>query len=222
MFRHALLFALLPAAALAEEAAPNLDPLADTRPGVVAERVFAQQLYLHALARKDALTMLAAARLAGGVTLRKVKGQPEATGKALPAQPDAAPAPPDAAAMLAAAQVLVEPEETLALLLEEGRAANALAPVGTARAIEATLSAGQSHSHTLPFDGAALAEVGLIEDGDARLALRVTDAAGTAICTPQTLGAPSLCSFSPRESGYFTVTVTNPGPGLSTYWLLSN
>ncbi len=199
------LLATLPLPALAQEVAPDL----------VAQRVLAHQLFAHAAARKDPLTMLAAARLSGLVGLREVDRRPT---------PDAPTdgTPLTAAMMDSAAQALVQPEETLALLLDEARREQALVPAGMVQSSSAGLAPGASHNWTLPFDGGLPASIGITGDGAGHLSLRVAAADGTLICAPETLSDAAFCAFVLADTAYVTATVTNAGETAEAYVLLTN
>lgn len=217
-----LCLAAFPLAASAEDAAaPNLDPSAVTAPGLVARMVTAQALFAAGQAQKDALSMLAAAHLAGSVTLVSTEREPEA-GDAPVADGEGPPLPPDAVAMAAAARAALDPDETLAVVLAEEEAANRLIPAGSLRSTQAVLAPGAAQDWRLAFDGQAQAEVGIIGAGQAPLRMTVTDAAGTVVCMPQTQKPTAACAFVPRESGYFTLRVENPSEQPASYLLLTN
>ncbi len=184
--------------------------------------VFAHQLFRLGQAQKDPLAMVAAANLAAGVALDPKEIAGETTGKALPDQIDNAKGPIDAAAMQESALKSLDPDETLAVLLRENTRAARLLPSATLHASANTLPAGQSTRYALPFDGAVLAELGVIGDGDSRLTLTVTDAENAVICATATASDAAACSFIPPESAFYTVTIGNPGPGTNSYFLLSN
>lgn len=202
--------------------AASLANAQETPRGPLRQAVFAHQLFDLGRAQKDPLAMVAAANLAATVTLEPQDLTGKITGTALPDQPDAAKAPLDATAMQTQAKAALDPDETLALLLRENNRAANIVPKSTLRAATQTLPAGQSATFTLPFDGALLAEVGMIGDGDSALTLRISDAADALLCATATATDAAACAFTPPASGFYTIEVSNPGPGTNTYILLSN
>lgn len=194
----------------------------ETASSPLRQAVFAQQLFRLGQAQKDPLAMVAAANLAASVAFDPKEIAGETFGEALPDQTDSAKSPIDAAAMQDSALKSLDPDETLALLLRENTRAARLLPGATLHSSANTLRAGQSTRYTVPFDGAVLAELGVIGDGDSRLALTVTDAENAVICATATASDAAACSFTPTESAFYTVTISNPGPGTNSYFLLSN
>lgn len=229
MIRTRFLVAALAASvtsATAEEPAPTVTPPADAARGGVAQLAFAHEL--HALAReeKDALLMVAAATLAGAVAIRQVDRTPETTGETAGETagdwPDAAEAPADPAAMLAEARALSGEDELLATILDEAETANALTRRGAVLATPFTLAPGQTDTWALPFDGATLAEVAVLGDGDGNLDVTLADAGGAILCVERGPADRAHCAFTPAETGYFSLAITNNGPGVNSYLLLTN
>lgn len=220
MYRALPLLALLVTPVFAQGTA-NQMPAKGT-PGAVGQYAIAHTLFSQSAASKDALAMLTAAKLASAVDLNPVERKPETTGSPAPDQPDAHNAPLDAATMLAATRALIAEDDTLIALLAEAESGNALVRAGTANSSQHALPAGQTDTFKLPFDGEALAEITLIGDGDSNLDLTVTDATGQIICADPTPADIAHCGFAPAETGYFTATVQNHGPGLNSYLLISN
>lgn len=202
---------------------PNLAATGAAQPGGVAALTFAQQLYSFGQSRRDAQSMLAAARMAKSVTLRRVEmvketlPVSEADG-VVPAAPAAV--PPDPAAMLALARDYAGNDETLLLLIEAAERETADGGL-TAAWAASKLNAGQSDVWTLPFFGAALAEIGVIGAAGSPLVLRVADENDLTICQDSGAGA-EYCSWYPARNGEFTLHVTNPGTAPQDYMLIVN
>ncbi|EEW25290.1 hypothetical protein [Rhodobacter ferrooxidans] len=190
--------------------------------GGVAQLALAQELFALGKTGGDPLVMLTAAKLAGAVDVTTVARKPETSGEVAADQPDTAQAPADAAAMLAEARASVAPDETLAALLAEAETGNALVRAGTVSASLQALAAGQTDTWHLPFDGGIAAELAVLGDGDGNLDVTLTDAEGRALCQETGPADRSLCGFLPVETGFFILTVTNPGPGMNSYLLLTN
>lgn len=206
-------------AALAQDAPPpNLVPGAGGTRGGPAQMVMAQDLFALGMARQDALAVLQAARLAQGVTLTPVERLPETTGDSAPA---AAATAPTAADMLQAAEALVGEDDLLLGLLEDAQASGGQDMPAAATRSPGTLAPAARDDWKVAFFGQSYAEVAVAGDGRAPLSLRVTDAAGNAVCIAPT-GPQALCGFVPAENGYFTIGVTNSGSETTGYDLFTN
>jgi hypothetical protein len=212
-----LLLSLTPAQA--QEEGPNIDPAAQAEPGPVALVMLAHDLHAIGVARGDALTVLAAARLAAGVTLTSVERAPV---KGAAAEADPGPAPVDAARMLADARALAGEDELLSDLVDEAQAEAAQAARATVSASGATLGPGESADWQVAFFGAVNAEVAVLGDGPANLDLTVTDEKGTLVCTGSSTLPRAYCDVVPRWNGYFTLTVQNRSDTPAAFTLLTN
>lgn len=213
----ALLLALTPA--FAQDDGPNIDPTAQAASGPVALVLLAHDLHALGLARGDALTILAAARLAAGVTLAPVDRAPT---EGTPTGAAPGPAPVDAARMLADARALAGEDELLADLVDEAQAEATLAARATVSASRATLGPGESADWQVAFFGAVNAEVAVVGDGPANLDLTVTDEKGTLVCTGSGALPRAYCDVVPRWNGYFTLTVQNRADSPAAFTLLTN
>lgn len=222
----AVLSASLFAAAVpvrAEDKKPNLVANAPAAaPGGAVTLAMAQELYQIGLARKDALSVLTAARLAASVDARTVERRKTTEGTALVGQDDGVGAPVDAGAMLAKARELAGEDETLAGLVEDAEAEGTRGRMGGASQTLSRLSAGQSDVWEVPFYGDSYAEVAVIGDGGANLDVLVTDENGNTICFDVSSSDKMSCSFTPAWNGYFHVTVQNNGARRNSYYLLTN
>lgn len=199
------------------EEGPNIDPRAMVEPGPVALVMLAHDLHAVGVVRGDALTVLAAARLAAGVTLTAVDRPAEGATAAAPG-----PAPVDAARMLADARALAGEDELLSDLVDEAQAEAAQAARATVSASRAALGPGESAAWQVAFFGAVNAEVAVLGDGPANLDLTVTDETGTLICTGSSALPRAYCDVVPRWNGYFTLTVTNHADAPASFTLLTN
>lgn len=213
----ALLVALTPA--WAQDEGPNIDPLAEAQPGPVALLMLSHDLHAIGIARGDALTVLAAARLAAGVTLTPVDRAP---GEGTAAEAAPGPAPVDAVRMLADARALAGEDELLADLVDEAQAEAAQAARTAVSASRAALDPGKSAAWQVAFFGAVNAEVAVLGDGPANLDLTVTDETGTLICTGSSALPRAYCDVVPRWNGYLTLRVTNHADAPASFTLLTN
>ncbi|MGQ0564525.1 MAG: hypothetical protein ACT4OK_05575 [Gemmobacter sp.] len=200
----------------------NLAPAGTGTRGGVAQMALAQDLYALGMAQADALTVLAAARLASGVALTDVERELETTVGAGTDAADVADGPVDAAAMLDAARRLAGEDEVLAGLVEEAEADGARARTGAASRTLSRLPAGAVDTWKVPFFGNARAELAVLGDGDATLTVRVADENGNTVCDDAGGADRTYCDFIPAWNGYFVVTVRNAGAVRNSYHLLTN
>lgn len=216
-----LALAALPA--LAE--APNLSRPAGGAPGSAARLVLAQRAQQAALERGEVMALLAAIRLARGISQRPAVGWTRETeGKARLDAPPGNPAAPDPGgeAAMAMARNLAGEDPDLQDLVY---ALDAQLPHGalpTALVATAELAPGQTDRWTLPLFGEVAAEIGLIGDGDGPLTLALTDETGAILCARPASVQPVLCSLTPARNGFFTVTIGNPGASVNSYRLIGN
>jgi hypothetical protein len=210
-----LAWALCAGFAAAEDESPNLDPSATGPAGAVAQRAAAQEVYAFGMARQDALTVLAAARLALAVALTNVARTPQGA-----QAPENAPPPPSGADMLAAARTLAGEDETLAGLVDEAEAQAAGPAPAAVSASRSALAPGATEVWQVAFFGGAVAEVAVLGGGP--LVLSVTDENGHAVCAPTRPLETARCSFVPAWNGAFAITVANRGADAAGYLLLTN
>lgn len=201
----------------------NLDETASGQPSGVAQFDMAQALFALGTAQKDAVLALAAAKLAAGVQLAEVERDGAQTpAAASTAAADGAAAPADAAQMLAAARSLAAGDDILMVLVEEAEAEGSHGLTSGAQRQLNALPAGASDSWTVPFFGGALAEIGVIGDGDTPLVVSVTDENSNRLTCPARGEDRFYCAFVPRWNGNFVISVTNTGDKTNSYYLLTN
>ena len=205
---HLALFLLAPLPAAAQDAQ------ADT--GAVAQALFAQDLLDLGLARKDPAAVLAAARLAAGISPTDTDRIPDPPGDAVP------PTHPDADFMFTAARALSQQDDLLTDLVARTAAERPGLPTRSVIRSSRGIAGGAAQVYQLPFFAAAMAEVGLLGDGTANLDLTVTTADGTPVCLDTAPGDRALCRFTPSENAGFQVTVTNRSDAAASYSLLTN
>lgn len=193
--------------------------------GAATRLVLAQRGYDQAMDTGDPLLMLAAIRLARGVTKRPATAWVRLTETAPPAdQPrgrDGA-ADPGGAQALAILQGLAADDPDLQDLVYDLDAQLPPGRMAVATVASATLGGGGRDDWRLPLSGAVAAEIAVIGDGDSALGLAVLDDAGATICALPPSTGPSLCRFTPARNGFFSVTVTNSGQVWNSYRLIGN
>jgi hypothetical protein len=221
--RLAVLLVCLARPAAAE--APNLSDQPIGTPGSAAQLVLAQRAYAEALRRGEVLPLLAAIRLARGVTLRPATGwQRAATTGIPPDAPQGAPAAPDPGgeAALTIVRNLAGEDPDLRDLVYDLDAQLPRAAPHTAVEARADLAPGQTDSWRLPLFGEVAAEIALIGDGDTALSLTVADEAGNPVCAHPPGLEPMLCRLTPARNGFFTVSIGNTGALVNSYRLIGN
>lgn len=221
MLRHlVLILALGLSPALAEEA--NLSPQIETAPGAASQTVLAQRLFLKATASGDPVLLLAAIRLARGVTLRPASGWERTITDEGEATETAGPPDPGSAAALAMLQGLAVDDPDLQDLVYDLDAQVPPGRLPVATVARSGLSGGAQNDWRLPLSGSVAAEIALIGDGSSALGLSVTDETGAVVCARPTMTDPVLCRFTPARNGFFTIRVSNAGAVWNSYLLIGN
>jgi hypothetical protein len=214
----ALCLALAAAAVAEAPQGPNLAPSDPAPPGVVRRALMAEALYALGVRQDDPLAVLTAVRLARGIALRAATGWQPASDPAA-ADPATLAGAASTARALALAVLMAEGVpglEDIAADLQAGQGRDR--PHGRLNVRPGTLDGGQSDIWRIPFNGLLPAELGLTAEG-APLILTVTDETGAQVCRA---AAPALCAFTPAWNGWFTATLSNPGPDPARYRLMTN
>jgi hypothetical protein len=219
----ALSLAFSGAAAFAQEA--NLTTHATGAEGSATRLVVAQDAYELALISGDAILLLAAIRMARGISVRAPTGwEKTSTGEAAGEASAIPPAAPDPASdkAIQIVQGLAGEDPDLQDLVYDLDAQLPQGDLETAVVAQSALEGGQTDSWRMPLSGSVLTEIGLIGNGDSALALAVADDAGNPVCVLPPGHAASLCRFTPARNGFFVVTVQNSGAKANSYRLIGN
>ncbi|HEY6918972.1 MAG TPA: hypothetical protein VI412_06900 [Tabrizicola sp.] len=193
--------------------------------GAATQLVLAQRLYSQASASGDPVLLLAAIRLARGITTRPAPGWERLTDPATPPVPAPerqTPADPASDAALTVLQGLASDDPDLLDLAYDLGAQLPQGRLPVATVVQAGLTSGTQDSWRVPLSGGVAAEIALIGDGGGPVGLTVTDEAGNVICTRPPATDPCLCRFTPARNGFFTLQVTNAGAGWNSYRLVGN
>lgn len=222
-----LAFALCPLLTLAPALAdvPNLASDSPATMGAAAQLVLAQRVYRQAEATGDPVLLLAAIRLARGVTTRPAPGWQRAGETEAPPVPGperVGPPNPGGEAAFAVLQGLAVDDPDLQDLAFDLTAQMPQTRKPVAAVASGGLGAGRQDNWRLPLSGAAAAEIALLGDGSGPLGLAVTDDTGAVICTHPPSPDPALCRFTPARNGFFSVQVTNAGAEWNSYQLVGN
>jgi hypothetical protein len=207
---------LLAALLLATPALAQDTPPSPRDGGAVAQLLHAHALFDLALARKDPLATLSAARLAAGLTATDSDRAPTPAGEPVPATY------PTADVMFTAAKALAQEDDLVTDLAARTVAEVARLPTRTLIRSTRGIAAGEAQVWQIPFFAESAAEVGLLGDGKANLDLTVTTADDTAVCLDTAPADRALCTFQPAENATFAITVTNRSETAATYSLLTN
>lgn len=211
---------------VAEETPPasaaNILPTTQAAPGAVQRLVLAHALRAEAVAGRDALTALAAARLAQGVVLHRAPNLVPFPPPPAPASEPAVMPLPWPAAVFDLARSLAAGDDPLLELIDREESQGRSAPASTANLAISTLAPGQSETWRIALYGDAPAEIGLIGAQASALTLVVSDDAQNPVCRAPAAFDQALCAFVPARNGFFSAIVTNTGEQAGSYWLLSN
>jgi hypothetical protein len=219
----ALCLAVCLSPAAAQE--PNLAPVTEGAAGAATRLVLAQHAYAEAMTSGDPVMLLAAIRLARGVTTRPATAWERVVGADPPAdQPAGRAGPPDPGgpAALTILQGLAGDDPNLQDLVYDLDAQLPHARLQVATLATATVGGGGQDDWRLPLSGAVPAEIALIGDADGPLGLTVRDEGGAVVCAHPPSTDPALCRLTPARNGFFTVEVANPGAVANSYQLVGN
>jgi hypothetical protein len=205
--------------------APNLGAEGSATSGAATQLVLAQRTYRKATESGDPVLLLAAIRLARGVTTRPAPGW-ERLGKVdpppIPAPERSRPPDPGSAAALAVLQGLAIDDPNLQDLAYDLDAQVPQSRLPVATVAESGLGSGAQDEWRVPLSGSAPAEIALIGDGGGPLGLTVTDDSGAVICIRPPAIDPALCRFTPARNGFFILQISNAGPEWNSYQLVGN
>ncbi|MEL7115286.1 MAG: hypothetical protein AAGP08_06770 [Pseudomonadota bacterium] len=208
-----------------DKSGTNATAMAEGAAGAVAELTMAQDLYDYGVANSDALSVLAAARIAASVTTEdgeREMDQAPIEGADTAEDGQGVDGPADADMMFAMAMELAGGDPSIEGLIEDAKAEGTRGRVGGATRTLSRLPAGYRDTFTVPFWGGELAEVAILGDGDADLDVRVIDENGNTICLETGWSDQIYCSFTPAWTGNFRVIVDNMGRIRNSYYILTN
>lgn len=223
LFATALLACQLAGPLAAEEAkGPNITQGAHGAPGAVATLALAHELFGLGRAHGDALTVLAAARLAASAEVAPGKEFKRTTSGAGEAGTAPSAAPADAGAMFDLALKLAAQDAFLTDVILDAQSASGRGRIGGAFSQRASLGAGRTDSWEIPFTGGAYAELAVLGTGTSGLDTLVTDENGNVICYEGGQEDHLYCDFVPSWDGFFFVAVENKGEAAAAYDLVTN
>lgn len=223
--RLALPLCLILSLSPAHAEGPNLATDGTDRLGAAAQLVLAHRVYQQAEATGDPVLLLAAIRLARGVTTRPAPGWQrtgEVDAPAIPGPDRGGPVNPGSAAALEVLEGLTSDDPDLQDLAYDLGAQVPQARNPVAIVAQGGVASDSRDSWRVPLSGAVPAEIALIGDGGGSLGLTVADDTGAVICAHPPSLDPALCRFTPARNGFFAVEVTNAGPEWNSYQLVGN
>jgi hypothetical protein len=204
---------------------PNLATASTAPAGAATQLVLAHGLYRQAEATGDPVLLLAAIRLARGVSNRPAPAWQQ-TGEAdtppIPGPERGAPPNPGGEAALAVLHGLAIDDPNLQDLAYDLEAQVPQGRLPVATVAQGGLVNGAEAIWRIPLSGAVAAEIALIGDHSGPLGLTITDDTGAVICAQPPRLEPTLCRFTPARNGFFTVQVTNAGTEWNSYQLVGN
>lgn len=201
---------------------PYPTPGSETGPVAASQLVLAERLFRMATRTGDPVLLLAAIRLARGVTQRPAVGwdrttAPEAgipTGDGLP--------DPASAAALTMLQGLAADDPDLQDMVYDLDAQLPTGRLPVATVAISGLGGGAEEVWRVPLSGSVAAEIAVIGAPEISLGLTVTDDSGTVVCARPATTDPALCRFVPSRNGFFSVRVGNAGEASGGYRLIGN
>lgn len=172
-------------------------------------------LYEEGVATRDALMVVAAAKLRRSAGL-------EASDRASEAGPSEG-AHLGWTDMLDQARDFAEGDEVLTGLIEDVAAETTKGVTnGPVYNIASLGAKGSDTYRNVPFDGKKYAEVYVESRGSQNVDVYIYDAKGRLVCSDTDVSAIAYCGWRPRESGVFSVKVTNEGGAGTQYSLMTN
>lgn len=214
----------LPALAEDKNGVNAADPSAETG-GAVADLAMAQELYHYGVETRDALSVLAAARIAQSIAPEDVEREKETKpieGMDVTEQGTGVDKPVTPEMMLDKAMELAGGDPAITGLVEDAKAEGSRGRVGGASRTLSRLRAGHTDIYRTAFHGGRLAEIAILGDGDSNLDLVVTDENGNVICLDRSYSDRLYCSFTPAWTGTFVIGVKNQGRLRNSYYILTN
>ena len=169
---------------------------------------------------KDAVLMVAAARLESMASTRPaedmaktIEGESSAVSEEKADQPS----------MYSLAEEYAGTNETLLALIEASRSDPAMRGAGGGPKVRVDrVNADSTDFWRIRFRGGETARVAVLGDGDTDLDLFVHDENGNLICSDTDGTDQTYCSWYPRWSGVFRVSIKNYGSVYNEYTLMTN
>jgi hypothetical protein len=223
--RIALILCTVLSLSPASAEAQNLMTGEKAAPGAASQLALAQRAFRQAMKSGDPILLLAAIRLARGITTRPAPAWQRLTEVEpfpVPAPEPDGPPDPGSAAALAVLQGLATDDPDLQDLAYDLDAQLPHGRLPVATIVRSGLASGAEDEWRVPLSGAVPAEIALIGDGGGPLGLTVTDDSGAVVCTRPPAIDPALCRFTPARNGFFILQVSNAGPEWNSYQLVGN
>lgn len=185
----------------------------------------AYDLFAYGKKNKDALAVIAAAKIIATTPTSESKATVEEkteAGADTTQEGDGADGPGTLDDMLAVATKLSAGNDTYLELIEDVKGDKPRGRLrGPGRLVRGLL-AGRTHIIKDRFSGGRLAQVTLIGDGDTNLDMVILDQNGNVICKDKSYSDKLRCRWYPKWTGTFTIGIRNQGRIRNTYVLLTN
>ena len=169
---------------------------------------------------KDAILMLAAARLEAMASTEEVSRDKTSTGDTAEADVESKPERGD---LYALATQFAGTNEALQTLIEDSKISEATrGATGGPKSGTTSVSAYDTDVFRITFRGGVRAEVTVVGDGDTDLDLHVYDENGNLIDSDTDVTDIAYCSWTPRWTGTFRIEVKNWGRVYNEYRITTN
>ena len=200
--------------------APDSDAKAEA--SVISKLSLARNLATVAAENKDAVLMVAAAKLEGSIattsSTRDKTSETDSEGKADEKTSKAQ-------TLFAQARELADGDEHMLAVIDSTESAVNSSVKGRSAGPASSVTrvkARSSDIYRLSFRGGEKAELAIAGDNDTDLDIYVYDENGNAICSSTTTSDNEYCSWYPRWTGIFVIKVKNLGSVYNQYRLVTN
>ena len=188
----------------------------------IAYRAVSSELARIAEDSRDAILMLAAARLEAMAVTEEVTRSKDTESESVEAAGE--PKSEDAD-LYALAEEFAGTNEQLHAVIEGSRLSSVASSRGNTLGPQSgtdSVRAYDTDIYEIQFAGGRWAEVLLSGDGDTDLDLFVYDEYGNEVCSDISFDDQEYCSWRPRRTGFFTIEIENLGGVYNVYTLMTN
>ncbi len=188
----------------------------------VARAALADQLARYGDANKDALSMIAAARILQQVGAQEAKADKKTEGGSGDAKAAKPPRDVSVNGMLDRAKQYAGGRKDIIAMADEAAKTGSRGAVTGPRRGQTSVNARGMDYYNITFRGGEPAMVAISGDGDTDLDLIVRDENGNVVCRSESAGDDEICRWNPRWSGSFRIEVRNLGGVYNTYRMVHN
>jgi len=203
----------------------NTDPAGKGDPAkadAVSKHMLASQLIDYGQANKDALALVAAARILKQAPARPVEQAKTSKGGEDTPEKTKSGDRYSAAGALASAREIAKQDPTMLGLIGDVEAMSSRGRANGPASHQDRVRAKATDEYEIVFSGDEVARVAVIGDGDTDLDLYIYDENGNEICRDDDRTDTMICEWEPRWTGPFTIDIKNLGRVSNVYMMLIN